>query len=369
MDQRTRDLLDNIGQPIFALEAGEDGMPRYCAFNRTARAILGRCESEIYGLTAEDLYSGRLGQIALEHHLRVMRSGVEATYELTLPLKDGRRRIRTTLTPVLDDAGQLLHMFGSSTDITEQQALKEMKIGAETLSKELGEFVSGAALDLRRPMLKVKSVADMLRDGFQDLGDGKLELIGLLEKLSSDAMSLVNDVLGHAEAVSAAGELIDFDFAELAKEIMALLDPLGKCAFHVNQKRIRGDRTATAIVLRNLIENALRRHQEAGLQVRGVQPTIEVSAADHSDGFFAVTVSDNSGPLARTTLSFLNGLTLRTDGSRSLLGVRRLVLARGGKTTAHNRPDGAGAIVQFTLPGAAYSEARPEHDQGLVEFA
>jgi len=52
-----------------------------------------------------------------------------------------------------------------------------------------------AAHDLRTPMNNVKTMADMLRHDFQDMGDGKLELINMLERVAVKSTNLINDVL------------------------------------------------------------------------------------------------------------------------------------------------------------------------------
>ena len=352
MDLSARAFLDKLAHPIFALEAGSDGEPRYCAFNRVAQEILGRPEAEILGLTAAELYRGRLGQIALDHHRSVLRSGVESTYELTLPLKSGVRRIRTTLRPELDETRKVVTLFGAAVDVTDQHAIKEMRANAETLNSELGEFVSDAALDLRRPLLRVKSIADMLRDGFQDLGDGKLELINALEGVTKDAISLISDVLSHVEATSAVSSDMDFEFVPLMKEIMALLDPQGRCMFNVTPAVVRGDRTAALIVLRNLVESARNRYRMNQAEAHLGAPSMSVSVIGAGEGFIAICLKDNAGPLDKVTLSALNGAAIRADSDRALMGVRRLILARGGRISAENSLQNDGARVRFTLPGA-----------------
>lgn len=357
MDQSERALLDDIDHPVFALEPGEDGLPRYAAFNRFAQGLLGKPEDEVLGRTAVELYGGRLGQIAFDHHSGVLFDGARRTYELSLPLKDGRRRVRTTLQPSLDAEGRVRRIIGSSTDISDRRAMDEMRAGVETMSKELGEFVSSAALDLRRPLKKARAVADMLRDGFEDLGDGKLELIGVLERLSTDTMALVTDLLSHVEAVSAISDVTVFDFADLGREIMALLDPLDACVCEIEGGKVLGDRTAAMIAIRNLIDGALNRARAGDGPARNEKLRFRLSVEDHlDDGYFAVTLRDNGPGLDSSTLFFLNGGALRSDAGFGLMGVRRLILARGGRLTAINEAPPGGATIRFTLPGEVVGE-------------
>lgn len=350
MDWSERAYLDNIGHPIFALQVGEDGLPRYCAFNEVARGLVGRREEEILGLTAGELYPGRLGQIAMERHAEVLRTGREATYELTLPLKAGQRRMRTTLRPEKDEDGVVLRLFGSSIDVSDRQTLIEMRANAATLSGELDKFIGDAAIEFREPMLKVKAVADMLRNGFVDLGDGKLELIDALERLSTDAMMLIADALGQVATVVEEGDHSDFEITAIVNEIMSQLDPLSKCICRVAPAQIRADRTATLIVLRALIENAKKRYLalERGSLV-GV-PAISVSVSDADEGMVAITLKDNGAALDKSVLSMLNGATFHRGGDAALLEARRLLVARRGRIAAENIP-GGGVKLSFAFPG------------------
>ena len=69
MDDAARQLLDTIEHAVFVLEPGMDGAPRYVAFNRYASRILGRPAEQLLGMTAAQVYPGRLGQVAFGHHV------------------------------------------------------------------------------------------------------------------------------------------------------------------------------------------------------------------------------------------------------------------------------------------------------------
>lgn len=368
MDAKDRALLDHIGYAVFAIEPGADGEPRYVAFNRFARETIGRAETEIIGLTAAELYPGRQGRIAYDHHVEALRTGRERTYELPLPLANEQRWVRTTLSPVLDASGRLIRVIGSSTDVSERQVFAEMRAGVETLSGEFAEMLNRAAHELRAPMRNIGAVADLLRDGFQDLGDGKLELIDLMERISTNALDLVSDVLSHAEAVSAVGMIAEFDFAALAREVMAVADPNGDHAFEATPGRVRGDRTATAIALRNLVECAIRTRRRDGGSDGGAS-RFAFSADTDKRGFFGVSVDDEAGGFDYASVSLLNGGALRTDGAFGLLGVRRLIVARGGRIAALKRSGARGAKIRFTLPGEVVEPALQASDGPAVRHA
>lgn len=344
-------LLDQIQHAVFILEPGSDLHPRYSAFNQFACRRLGKSEDEIIGLTALEVYPGRPGKIAFDQHCNAMQAAVERSYEILLPLEDGTRRIRTILTPVTDGRGHVARLIGSSSDVSGTQMVNEMRAGAETLSNEMEEFINLAAHDLRAPMRQVSAIADLLREDFKDLGDGKLELINVLEDVGTKAMSLIGDVLSHAQTTAVMEEVIEFEFSDLVMEIMGLLDPMNRCEVSIPDCLIVGDRTATQMVLRNLIDNAIKcagNNHASDDEPRKLQLKISLRELE---GLIEIGLQDNGVGFSETAIVFLNGGELRTSSGFGMLGVRRLISSRGGTLTATNSPDGTGALVLFSLPG------------------
>ena len=340
-------VLDFVEHPVFVLQPGDDGLPRYIAFNTFARAILNKPLDAIMGRTAQELYPGRLGRIAFEHHCDALKSGESRVYEIQLPVAVGQKLVRTTLRPELDNDGNVTRIFGSSLDISGQQIFREMQTEVDTMSSEMENFINLAAHDLRAPMRNVKLVAEMLREDFQDMGDGKLELIDLLEDMGEKAMRLIGDVLAHAEAASAIQQTTEFEFGALVQEIMALLDPMGQAAIQFDDAMIAGDRTATQIILRNLIDNAIKNASDNGAFKLRLTIRVETAGAK----FVKISVQDNGSGFSNPALAFLDNGKARTDSGFGLLGVRRLIHARGGTILVTNRSSTTGAKIQFSLPG------------------
>lgn len=354
MDRQARALLDQVDHAVFVIEPDARGRPVYACFNRFACNVLARNEGDILGLSAKELYPGRLGEIAYQHHQAALTDGQPRSYEIHLPIRGGERLVRTTLRPVCDDAGRTSRVFGSSTDITGNMIMREMQASVDTMQAEAEDFVALAAHDLRAPLRHVRAIADMLREDFVDMGDGKLELIDMLEELGARAMSLISDVISHAEATSLAGSVADtrFDFGDLVREVVAILDPMGKCDCSVTEGVVEGDRTVVQIVLRNLIDNAIK---YAGKSDTGARLHLCFSQVDCGDGFFEVSVADNGKGFDDPAILLLQEGKLRSGSGFGLFGVRRLILSRGGSMTAENLPGGTGARVRFRLPGTGAS--------------
>ena len=239
-----------------------------------------------------------------------------------------------------------------------------MRTELDTINNELETYVSLAAHDLRAPMRNVAQIADLLREDFQDLGDGKLDLINLLEDIGKKATRLIGDVLSHAEAVSRVEEISEFSFGDLVRDILALLDPTGSCVVVCSEATVRGDKTATQIILRNLVDNAMKYFESpaSGPDAVPLQLDIRILASD--DDYFYVSVADNGSGFSDPARLFLDSGELRCDSGYGLLGVRRLITARGGSLSVANREEGSGAEVSFSLPGMAQLQISDTEQNG-----
>lgn len=360
MDQIERSLLDQIEHVVFVLEPDAEGVPRYVAFNRYGCEVLGKSEADVIGLTAAELYPGDLGEIALQRHVEAFRTGQRQSYEILLPINGSERHVHRTLVPEIGTDGRVRRVIGSSSDRTGQQLLRHMQVGLDTIQGEAEDFVWLAAHDLRTPIRHVRNIAEMLRDDFKDLGDGKLQLIDMLEDLGIKAMELIGDVLSHAEATSCvAEEVLEFDFGNLARAVLALLDPAGTCICNITEARIRGDMVATQIILRNLVENALK--HAVGPRGAAGRLCLDLVVEPCGHDSFAVHVADNGCGFDDPALVFLGGGDPRSDSGYGLMGIRRLIHARGGRLSAANRDDGPGARISFTLPGQVRVDCEISH--------
>jgi len=131
---------------------------------------------------------------------------------------------------------------------------------------------------------------------------------------------------------------------------------------------VHGDRTATQIALRNLVENAIKYSNPQGSGPQsddaGFQLELKLCISTSENGFFCVSVEDNGVGFSDPALVFLDGGEMRTDSGFGLLGVRRLIHSRGGRLAVNNRAQSDGAEVSFSLPG--WVRAPAEDTLGLA---
>ncbi|MEO0744780.1 MAG: PAS domain-containing sensor histidine kinase [Pseudomonadota bacterium] len=334
-----------IVSPVFVLTEGPDGDVVYAFMNTAGCRRLACTPQHVVGKSAAQIFTGRTADLAHMRQREAWASGCAMEYEL--PFVDGNDDLcfLTNLTPQRDADGRLTHIVGMSRDITQRKRLEQVQAMNDAMANELEDFVRFAAHDLRSPIANVKMLADMLRDGFVDRGDGKTEIIQMIEDVSDRALDLVSDVLTQAVAVRTETAPAQFSFRTMCDNIMATLDPAHHHTIAVSDVEVVADMTAVQIIVRNLVDNAVK---HAGLD----HITLEIEVVDSGDGRLCIAVTDNGQGFGGAALAFLQDETASSAQSGfGLLGVRRLVRARGGKIRVGEARGQTGARVNVDLPG------------------
>jgi signal transduction histidine kinase len=336
--------LSYFDLPAFIVDVDPEKGPVYAVVNQKWSDGARRLPKDVVGKTAVEIFGRHLGLAPYTRQMEVICSGQKLTYDVVLPLTDRNHNVRTTLVPVLDSEGHVVQLVGISFDRTAELEGAEVQARAASVNADIERFISIAAHDLRTPMENIKSLADMLREDFEDHGDGKLELINILEAVAVKATVLISDILAHAQATDAIGLQDTFNVAQMSKDILFTLDPHSQHQLSIVSQWISADKTTVQIALRNLYDNAIKR---SGQNV--VELFVTVTQADNE--VLELSVQDNGVGFNDPAVAFLDGGNLRIDSGFGLLGVRRLITARGGMIGAENLADQQGSVIRFTVHG------------------
>lgn len=348
MDAALVELLDEIPSPVFVLEPNEDGKPVYTAFNKAALAVSQIEPEDFMRRTALQMYHGVYGQRAFEQHQKTFQSLQPNVYELTLPLNGTLRLIRTRLQPKLDKNGKLVYVIGSSVDISAERELQEIRTHTHAIEQELQDFIYLAAHDLRSPMQRIHALAELLRTSSECMDQKHHDVIDRLEAVATQSITLVEDVLEHAEITGIEESISEFSLVEMCADTLKMLDPTESHACKVDDVRLYGDYTASKIVMRNLIDNAIKHNPQATV-------AMSISAQDFKAGFFSITVADNGQSTKDPEKLFSGSPNPRSKGGFGLMAIRRLIKLRGGEIYAEHGSGCKGLAVTFSLPGKILS--------------
>ena len=348
-------ILDFVQIPVAVLDRGPDGLFRYSRMNDAARTMSGLADADIVGRLPTQVFPGRAG-ITLERNQRAAaEGGVPYSYSYTLDLPSGEKTIDSRIFPVRDDAGVVTRLVANMIDRTAEHRLREERAHSDAhlvaMQGEIERFISMAAHDLRSPMRNVQSITEMLREDFVDHGDGKLDLIEMLEEVAIKASGLIADVLAYARATDVRESRDTFDLGALCRDIFTILDPANGHDLTSASTFVMTDRTALQIVLRNLVDNALKHAERAPVSLH-----IATACVTDQPGKVAFVVSDDGRGFDDPGVAFLDGGEFRYESGFGLLGIKRLIASRGGSIRAVPPISGRGAEIHFTLPGTVFRE-------------
>lgn len=333
------EYLERIGLPAYCVGPSPTGELVFVAGNRLWRDLVGPDFARQIGLTAAAFWPGSIGAAWQAAHIEASQKSEPFDARLSLP---DRTVVRGYMSSWFHEDG---HLAGV-TVVAHRDANKDQRSTAtqDQLTHEMEKFISMAAHDLRTPMRNVQSLADMLRDGFVDMGDGKLELIDLMEEVAITATSLISDVLSYAQASTEERRKEVFPFKELCDDIHQVVDPHRKHSVTASHGSIEAEKAAVQIIIRNLMDNAVKHGERTSLN-------IAISVEGTPDGFLEFVVSDNGTGFSDPSLVFLDGGEFRMESGYGMFGIRRMIHERDGKISARNRDEHGGGEVRFTLPG------------------
>lgn len=346
MDILFQNLLNSIPLPVRVIELSSTGEPVYLLFNRTALVNSGMTLEKVQGKTAAQAFPDEWGQEATRQHANVFETGEPLTHTHKMRLAAGVRNLQTTLVPlpVEDDSKKII--IATTIDSTDQLMSESEWLKAETLHQEILRFTELAAHDLRSPMRHVMALTDLIRDGFQDLGDGKLEALDKLESVSERTAVLITELLASSKEIVANREFEEFDLGVLCSDLFVMLDPLRRHNLTRDAVRVSADRATVQITLRNVIDNALKHNYPARIDLH-----VGVSASGRAKQLI-FTVKDSGKGFANPETAFEDKSESHEHSGFGLPAIRRMLLLQGGSIRAETAPDQKGATLVMALPGS-----------------
>jgi signal transduction histidine kinase len=345
-------LVDCVRTPIFVMDVVPGGNPVYAHYNLTALEKTDGKLCDIVGKTSIDVFGPEFGAAAVEEQQKTILGRTQRIYKYELPLRDEIRVVRTTVTPRFNSYGDLVRLIGNPIDASIEWLADKAKSKLETIGTEVEQFIAMAAHDLRTPMRNVMSLAELLEEGFENRGDGKMELIELLKDTSEKSMELIADVLSYASTLNLSTAIALYPLDTMCQSVMQVLDPHSNHHITCSKITLSGAKNIMQIILHNLIDNAIKHGGRPHL-------TVQCHARILSTSDVKVTVSDDGAGFENPGKLFLETGEFLVDSGYGLLAIRKLIHARGGTITAFNDPVSGGSAVRFTLPSTAVTLKTP----------
>jgi two-component system phosphate regulon sensor histidine kinase PhoR len=352
MTPRLRDRLDELteerdraGQILDALEDGVlllDGAGRLLLANPAARAWFGLGDDLRSGLPARRVLG--VPQIAdLAAEAAVKRAPVVGIVTVVFP-EDRTLSVRAF---PLADRGLTGRIVVTMADISQRRRLEVLR----------RDFVANASHELKTPVAAVKALSEALQTALPDDPAASRRLAGRISRETERLDALVRDLLDLSRVERGTLAVEPVDLAGLTKEVVGSYADRAEDR-HIELRSelqahttVRGDRAQLALLISNLVDNALRYTQSRGKVCVRLE-TLETRAV--------LQVADDGRGIPSNELTRIFERFYRVDKARArqtggtglgLAIVRHVVEGHGGSVDVESEL-GRGSTFTVNLPVA-----------------
>ena len=302
-----------------------------------------------------------------------LRENVDTFDEYRIVLPDGDvRHIHTIRHPVMNSAGQVVKLVGTSIDVTERKRAEQERERLLRLEAELahanrvntlGELTASIAHEVNQPLGAMVTSAAACARWLTAEPPNMEEARSVLEHIVADGKR-AGEIIGRVRALTKRQmprmELLDINVkvrqvVELADDELRSRDVVLRTELDAMLPGVYGDRVQLQQVVLNLVMNAIE--AMAGVVGRPRELTIVTTRSSASE--VVVEVRDSGPGVAQDRVEriFESFYTTKPEGIGIGLSISRsIVEAHGGRLWASsNQPHGA--VFRLSLPIAQESTA------------
>ena len=298
-----QDVTDNSPALIYTV----DTAGRFLLINRKLEDVIGVPGELLIGKTRESCMPPDIAAQHRANDQRVMATRKPITFEEENKERDGIHTYLSIKFPLFDLQGAVSGVCGISTDMTErkeaeekisklnvelEERVRERTAQLEAVNKELETFTYSVSHDLKAPLRGIDGYSQLLEMEYSNRLDAEGQLFIRNVRNSAAQMSeLIDDLLSYSRMERRILQNSSFDLSSLVQVVLAeRMADIEQGNVNVNLEipalTVRTDRDGLAIVLRNLLENAVKFSRNAR------PPLVEVGARTEN-GRTIIWVRDN----------------------------------------------------------------------------
>lgn len=281
--------------------------------------------------------------------------------ELRLEFAEDEQWINLEAVPWRDARGAIVGALISAVIVTpyvRQRAASERKVSRqktdlaalERSNEELSEFSYIASHDLNAPLRAIRNLADWaMEDSQGEMPEASAAHLTLLRERVDRMQRLLNDLLDYSRVTDLRDEVEQIDASALVRELFEVVQnqPEIRLEGETELPIIQGPKAVLALVFRNLLDNALKHHDQTVGRVT-------VASSRDTEGLI-ISISDDGPGIKPEHHEAIFRPFHRLEGSNregsgmGLAIVRRTLERYGGKVWIESTP-GRGTSFFFRWP-------------------
>jgi PAS domain S-box-containing protein len=249
------------------------------------------------------------------------------------------------------ESGEALRRLNSELERRVAERTKQL----ESVNQELESFSYSVSHDLKAPLRGIDGYSQLLEKDYRDRldNDGRL-FIRNIRASAAQMHQLIEDLLNYSRMERRALQSVSVDLSGLVQAVVAERTAEFRregveLTLELPQLQVHADRDGLALVLRNLLENALK------FSRRGKEPAVQISARDET-GRVILSVSDNGIGFDMKFHDRIFDIFQRLQRAEDYPGtgvglalVRKAMQRMEGRVWAESSP-GAGATFFLEIP-------------------
>lgn len=312
------------------------------------------------------------GLLQQKQKLRIiLKNKKPVTYENINYTKEGKPYwVLSTLTPVLNDNGEVQNIIAIDADISElkntQKLLAEAIEKAEEATRLKQKFLANMSHEIRTPMNAIIGFSDMLIEG--ELKKQEREYVSAIKMAGENLLAIINDILdiSKIEAGMMTFEEHAFSVKKVIKMISSIFKPKAKEKglelIIENDENIPGsllgDPTRLTQIITNLIGNSIKFTSKGSVTLRVRVLKKEADNQKDDSVLLEVSVIDTGIGIPQDKLESIfdrfvqaESRTTRKYGGTGLgLSIaKQLIDLQGGELVVESKVN-KGSLFKFTIP-------------------
>ncbi|EXI77789.1 MAG: Phytochrome-like protein cph1 [Candidatus Accumulibacter appositus] len=358
-------LVEGSSDAIFI----KDEQGRYVVGNHALAELVGKTQDEMLGADDFTLFPLAVAERFRADDQRIMARGTVESYEEKVVASSGESLPFLTTKGPLVIQGEVRGVFGIARDVSLLKAVQadlarardelEARVEERTrqlaeLNRELESFAYAVAHDLKAPLRGMAGYCHMLAEDYDaQLDEGGRRYLGNIAHGVAQMAELIDGLLSYSRmerrslqcAVVKLRPLVDAVLAEL----QGVIDRQGAIVeVECDDLVVRADADGLAVVLRNLVDNALKFSCAA-------QPPLIGIRGERSGNLVTLAIEDNGIGFDMRFHERIFEIFQRLQRSESYPGtgvglalVRKAMQRMGGRVWARSTP-GQGTVFYIEL--------------------